>query len=134
MTFIIHTGTPHDGAVPHSGRYPWGSGINPKQRPKDFVDMIDGLRKEGLSDADIATGLGMKQSEMKNRYFVARVNALGKQGMSSAEIAAELGMSIREYKSFQFCVFGLVRVASKDSYFQLLLSTIFRKRVGFRTL
>lgn len=99
MTFIIHTGTPHDGAVPHSGRYPWGSGINPKQRPKDFVDMIDGLRKEGLSDADIATGLGMKQSEMKNRYFVARVNALGKQGMSSAEIAAELGMSIREYKA-----------------------------------
>lgn len=99
MGYLLHSGTPHEGSTPHSGRYPWGSGANPRQRPKDFVDLVEGLRLKGLSDYDIATGLGMKPSEMQGRYFTSKVRALEGQGLSAAEVARELDMSIREYKS-----------------------------------
>lgn len=50
---LFHIGTPHDGVIPHSGRWPYGSGVNAFQHPKDFYTYVAGLRKDGLSDEDI---------------------------------------------------------------------------------
>ena len=50
---LFHIGTPHDGVIPHSGRFPYGSGVNAFQHPKDFYTYVAGLRKDGLSDEEI---------------------------------------------------------------------------------
>ena len=56
MTYIRHYGTPR-----HSGRYPWGSGENP-QRSKSFATRVSELKKDGLTEAEIATTLGLKNT------------------------------------------------------------------------
>ena len=43
--YISHVGIPHEGTTPHSGRYEWGSGAFPNQRPKDFVGYVERLKK-----------------------------------------------------------------------------------------
>ena len=52
---LMHVGTPHEGMIPHSGRYEYGSGPNGYQRLDDgFTRMVADLRKHGMSDDDIA--------------------------------------------------------------------------------
>ena len=99
MAFLYHTGTPHEGSTPHSGRYPWGSGENPNQHPKTFLDHVNSMRKEGLSDSEIAKGLGMTQHEFNNKYFYEDVKAKRQRGMTDKQIAEEKDISIRELKS-----------------------------------
>ena len=50
---LEHYGTPR-----RSGRYPWGSGGN-SQHSKDFLGYVSDLRKQGLSEVEIAKGLGL---------------------------------------------------------------------------
>ena len=71
MGFLYHTGTPHEGMTPHSGRYPWGSGKNPGQHPKTFYEHVKALRAQGLTDKEIADGMKMSVRELKARYSVA---------------------------------------------------------------
>lgn len=47
----------HYGTLRRSGRYPWGSGETPYERNKGFLGYINDLKKQGLSDAEIAKGL-----------------------------------------------------------------------------
>jgi hypothetical protein len=47
----------HYGVLRKSGRYPWGSGDAQSTRNRDFLDHIDVLRKQGLSDKEICEGL-----------------------------------------------------------------------------
>jgi len=56
MAYLKHIGTPR-----HSGRYPWGSGKDP-QRSKSFGTLVSELRKEGMSDIDIAESFGLKNT------------------------------------------------------------------------
>jgi DNA-binding CsgD family transcriptional regulator len=44
----------HYGILRKSGRYPWGSGQNPNQRSKTFLDILKEHEREGLSQAQIA--------------------------------------------------------------------------------
>jgi hypothetical protein len=44
----------HYGILRRSGRYPWGSGANPKQRSKTFLDIVKQHQAEGMSEAQIA--------------------------------------------------------------------------------
>jgi predicted DNA-binding protein (UPF0251 family) len=48
----------HYGILRRSGRYPWGSGETPHQRSKSFLDYVDSMKKQGLSDTEIARGIG----------------------------------------------------------------------------
>lgn len=99
---IMHYGTPR-----HSGRYPWGSGQNPKQRNKRFNDHVRELRKEGMSEADIAKTLGMsindfraqiaKEAEAErkaadNMIYRMAFNPDGSKNMSVAAISRETGI------------------------------------------
>ena len=45
--FLQHSGTPHEGSVPHSGRYPWGSGENPGQHRFDLLFEVEKMKKSG---------------------------------------------------------------------------------------
>lgn len=45
-TYLFHSGTPHDGEIPHSGRFPWGSGESAFQRPHDFYSFVRNREKK----------------------------------------------------------------------------------------
>lgn len=96
--FIMHYGTPR-----HSGRYPWGSGKNPYQRNAAFRSHVLELRKEGLSNAEIARGMGMSRGELiaklSNAYAenraadAAEVMRLKDKGYSNMAIGRRMGIN-----------------------------------------
>ncbi len=51
---LLHYGTPR-----HSGRYPWGSGKDPYQSDKPFHIIVRELKAKGLTESEIAAGLGI---------------------------------------------------------------------------
>lgn len=67
MSILMHYGTPR-----HSGRYPWGSGEDPYQRNKSFLGYVDDLHKQGLSEVEIARGLGMTTSQLRAKKSIAK--------------------------------------------------------------
>lgn len=98
------TGTPHEGSIPHSGRYPWGSGANPNQRPKTFLEMVDSSLQKGLTMNEIAKGLDISERELRQRYSNERnaqkldqktraKDMFYKGGYSKSEIARTLKVS-----------------------------------------
>lgn len=95
--FLCHYGTKY-----HSGRYPYGSGENPYQHDIDFVNRVKVLKKEGLSELDIAKAMGYSATtEFRKAYSNARneytsweherAKSLSADGKSATEIAVELG-------------------------------------------
>ena len=53
----------HIGIARRSGRYPWGSGRDKYQRSRDFKAYYDEMKKAGLSDTEIAEGIGIHLSK-----------------------------------------------------------------------
>lgn len=100
---ICHEGTPHEGSIPHSGRYPYGSGLEPYQRAMDFNHEYQKLKKQGLSDAIIAKGFGMSINQMrakisanneawKNKSYEV-FKKMHDEGYSITEISKETGVA-----------------------------------------
>lgn len=102
--YLMHYGTPHDGMIPHSGRYPYGSGKNPNQHSGDFVSRVKKLRAEGLTELEIAKavlGEHATTSQLRVEYraaqheqrkaLVARARQLREEGYTLDEIAAKMG-------------------------------------------
>lgn len=98
-TELKHYGTPR-----HSGRYPWGSGDHPYERSASFLGRIKALKDQGLSDVEIAKGMGLKNtSELRKQKTIARLQKqaadasfalrLSDKGMSKAAIAERMGIS-----------------------------------------
>jgi DNA-binding NarL/FixJ family response regulator len=104
-SYLIHYGTPHDGLTSHSGRFPYGSGEDPFQRTKDddIYAQYKLLKKEGLSDNDIASRLGLSVNEFRAYRSVGKERELNrlrievrsrvKHGESNVYIAEQLGIS-----------------------------------------
>lgn len=66
---IKHYGTPR-----HSGRYPWGSGgseATSSKRNKNLLDDIHMLKKHGMSESEIAKGMGMTTTQLRARRSIA---------------------------------------------------------------
>lgn len=92
----------HYGTKRHSGRYPWGSGENPYQRTKDFVGNVRDLKAQGLTEKQIAEGMGMTTTQLRARYSIAKdeikkeefrqIMKFRDKGWSNAAIAKELGL------------------------------------------
>lgn len=95
---LMHYGMPR-----RSGRYPWGSGDNPYQRSGDFLSRVEELKKQGLSETDIAKSMGLTTTQYRTQKSlakderraldVARVKSLREDGKSLNEIAAIMGFS-----------------------------------------
>lgn len=93
---LTHYGTPR-----HSGRYPWGSGENPYQRSGNFVAHVTKLRKEGLSEVEIAKSMEMSTSQLRARMSIAKSEIrkeesamawkLKEKGYSNVAIGQRLG-------------------------------------------
>ena len=63
----------HYGILRKSGRYPWGSGKDPYQRSRDFQGLVKGLAAKGMSEAEIAKGLGMTTTELRATKSIAKM-------------------------------------------------------------
>lgn len=100
--FLAHVGTPHQGTIPHSGRYEYGSGDNPFQREVSFRRELVKMRQQGLSDDEIMKAMGMKSTEFRQMVSIskdrelseniARAKELSAKGYSNTEIAKIMGM------------------------------------------
>lgn len=98
-SYLMHYGTPR-----HSGRYPWGSGENPYQRNANFRSYVLDLRHQGMSDTEIARGMGMKSKQeliaamskahAENRAEdVAEAKRLIAKGYSQSAAARRMGIN-----------------------------------------
>ena len=96
----------HYGVKRRSGRYPWGSGENPYQHSGDFLSRVEELKKQGMTEKEIAqmvmpgdeelstTELRVLKSianEERRTELVSKAEGLREQGMPLAKIAAEMG-------------------------------------------
>ena len=109
--FLKHYGTPR-----HSGRYPWGSGKNPRQSlNRHFVTHDRELRQQGLTEKERANAWNMTVTEYRARYSAAvnatkkedisRVKKLHDKGWSNMAISRETGFpesTIRNYLKPEF--------------------------------
>lgn len=94
---LSHYGTPR-----HSGRYPWGSGDNPYQSSEDFLARIKKLKKEGLTESQVAKSMDMSSTKLRALESLARrerrsdlyskANTLKEEGFSNVAIADKLGL------------------------------------------
>ena len=101
---LMHYGTPR-----HSGRYPWGSGKDPYQRDSSFLGNVHNLRKQGLSETEIARGMGLNTKELRNKisaatrekraYESAEALRLRNKGLSYTAIAKRMGKNESSVRS-----------------------------------
>lgn len=93
----------HIGTKRHSGRYPWGSGENPNQRNKSFLNYVDELKKKGLSETEIAKGLDMSTTQLRALKSIAKDETrkadasqalkLSEKGYSNVAIGERMGIN-----------------------------------------
>jgi transcriptional regulator with XRE-family HTH domain len=62
----------HYGILRRSGRYPWGSGGTENTRNKQFLDYVADLRSKGLSESEVARGMGVSISELRAAKSIAK--------------------------------------------------------------
>lgn len=85
-----------------SGRFELGSGENPNQRlDKSFMNMVSNLKNKGMSETDIAKGLGISTTQLRAYKMIARENTrraereevlrLTDQGLGATEIGRIMG-------------------------------------------
>ena len=95
--YLAHYGTPR-----HSGRYPWGSGGDDVgQRNRDFLNYVAGLRGQGMSEQEVARGLGLSIKQLRDAKSIAKTaektadiamaERLRAKGMSNVAIGQRMG-------------------------------------------
>jgi predicted transcriptional regulator len=105
MAELKHYGTPR-----RSGRYPWGSGEDPYQREPSLRNRVNELQEKGLSETEIAEGLGFDsttqlRAELSSERAAQRqadatfALRLKDKGYSDTAIAERLGVDPRTVKS-----------------------------------
>lgn len=87
---LMHYGTPR-----HSGRYPWGSGKDPYQRAIGWRGHVQELKKQGLSDVEIARAEGITTTQLRARM------SLTKAEIRAAQTAEVLRMKERGYSNME---------------------------------
>jgi DNA-binding CsgD family transcriptional regulator len=102
--FVKHTGTPR-----HSGRYPWGSGKDPEQRNKSLRGYVKSLKEKGISDLEIAKGLEMKTTELRQLKSIEKdakkaadsafAFRLHEKGLSNVAIGKRMGINESSVRS-----------------------------------
>lgn len=93
----------HEGILRKSGRYPWGSGETPNQRNKAFLDHVETLKRQGLSEVQIAKGMDISTTQLRASKFIAKdeqhaakVSQAGRlkaTGMSNVAIGEEMHLN-----------------------------------------
>lgn len=93
----------HYGILRKSGRYPWGSGGPEYASANGFLGYVEQLKKQGLSEAQIAEGMGITTTQLraaksiaKNEKRQADINMaerLHAKGLSNVAIGQRMGIN-----------------------------------------
>jgi DNA-binding CsgD family transcriptional regulator len=98
----------HYGILRKSGRYPWGSGGSESTRNRSFLDTVENLRKQGMTDTEIARGFSTPEhpfttSDLRAAKTIAlnqqkqerinQVQKLADKGYSNVAIGQRLGIN-----------------------------------------
>lgn len=93
----------HYGVLRRSGRYPWGSGGPEYASNKGFLMTVDTLKKQGLSEAEIAKGMLMTTTELRAAKSIAKneqrqadiamAQRLREKGNSNVAIGQRMGIN-----------------------------------------
>ena len=93
----------HYGILRKSGRYPWGSGGTQDARNRDFLSYVDELKTSGMSEVEIARGLGVSTTELRAAKSIAKSESrqadistaqrMKERGMSNVAIAERMGLN-----------------------------------------
>lgn len=103
MILDEHEYLAHYGILRKSGRYPWGSGKDQNTRNKMFLDTIDDLRKQGLSETEICKGLGIPSTTQlraaktiakneQRQSQITQATQLKERGWSNVAIGKRMGI------------------------------------------
>lgn len=100
----------HEGVIERSGRFPWGSGEHPFQRLGGAHGEYMRMKKDGLSDKEIAENLGCSVTQLrarmalfnadKSRHYISKCVELADNGKSNLEIARALGISETSVRNY----------------------------------
>lgn len=82
----------HYGILRKSGRYPWGSGGTQTERNQTFLGMVDSLKQQGLSEAEIARGFKLTTTQLRAARSIAR-NEERQADITMAQRLADKGYS-----------------------------------------
>lgn len=99
-SYLIHYGKGHlDGG--HSGRYEWGSGDDPYQRYSTFLETVHELKRQGVTEANIAKNYEMSTTQLRAQVSIAKdakraadaaqAYELYSQGKTASEIGRIMG-------------------------------------------
>lgn len=99
----------HIGVARRSGRYPWGSGDDGYQRNSSFRGRVQELAKQGLSQKEIADGLGLTTTQLRAELSLekaaqrkadsALAQRLSDKGYSPTEIGKRMGKNESSIRS-----------------------------------
>jgi len=99
----------HYGILRKSGRYPWGSGKTPNQRNTTFLATVDELRKQGMSELDIAKSFDISTTELRNARSrakdevrssqISQAEKLKAKGYSNVAIGQRMGLNESSVRS-----------------------------------
>lgn len=102
--YFAHYGTPR-----HSGRYPWGSGGAETTRNRSFLDSVEKLKNDGLSEAEIARGMGITTTQLRAKRTIAinerkldriqQAQKLQEKGYSNVAIGQRMGINESSVRS-----------------------------------
>lgn len=92
----------HYGIKRKSGRYPWGSGGDESVNNRTFLGMVGDMQKKGLSEKEIAEGLGISTTQLRAVKSIAKseqkqadirqAQALKDRGYSNTAIGVKMGI------------------------------------------
>ena len=93
----------HYGILRRSGRYPWGSGGTENVRNKSFLDYVDEMKKQGLSETEIAKGQSITLIQLRSAKTIAKnqqknsqismAQRLHDKGNSNVAIGKRMGLN-----------------------------------------
>ena len=93
----------HYGILRRSGRYPWGSGRTQSERNRDYLGYISDLKKQGMTETEIARGQGITTTQLRAARSVARAQQkqekiqtarrLKEKGLSNPAIGQRMGLN-----------------------------------------
>lgn len=101
--YLAHVGRPHDGFIPHSGRFKWGSGEDETAHYTGVYKQIRDLKKQGLTEKQIADHFEVPLAYLRDNVTIGkdymmrenrdRAMLLKEKGYSSEAIGKTLGIS-----------------------------------------
>jgi DNA-binding CsgD family transcriptional regulator/transcriptional regulator with XRE-family HTH domain len=100
----------HYGILRRSGRYPWGSSNNVNTRNKIFLDYVQDMMRQGLTESEVARGVGISVNELRaaksiatnqqRQSKIAMAQRLKDKGYSTSAVASRMNIPESTARSY----------------------------------